>query len=200
MIHRDCEKRVRAFRTERRDHEALELVVRTYGSEIGGWLSRILGSDSATSEAYSVFLEDLWGGLREFRGESSLRTWLYRVARNAAMRTLRTNSRYNKRIVSDSEALDVPACRSETAPWLRSAVSLELNRIIQSLDPEDHMILILRIDRRMSWEEISQVVLNESADARQGSAAHQAAIRQRFGRMRRRLRNLATRHGLLPKA
>src|SRR3954464_4588690 len=63
-------------------------VIRGYGPEILGYLAAVLRDDDAAAEAFSRFAEDLWKGLPGFRRKSSIRTWAYRVAWNAAQDTI----------------------------------------------------------------------------------------------------------------
>ena len=53
------------------------------------FLSRLVGEDEAEDVAQEVFLR-VDRGLEGFRGESSIGTWIYRIARNAALDRLRS--------------------------------------------------------------------------------------------------------------
>ncbi|HEU4949998.1 MAG TPA: sigma-70 family RNA polymerase sigma factor [Candidatus Deferrimicrobiaceae bacterium] len=53
------------------------------------FLSRLVGEEEAEDVAQEVFLR-VDRGLEGFRGESSIGTWIYRIARNAALDRLRS--------------------------------------------------------------------------------------------------------------
>ena len=53
------------------------------------FLSRLVGEEEAEDVAQEVFLR-VDRGLESFRGESSMGTWIYRIARNAALDRLRS--------------------------------------------------------------------------------------------------------------
>ncbi len=52
------------------------------------YLARLVGRDEAEDVAQEVFLK-VDRGLKDFRGEASVATWVYRIARNAALDRLR---------------------------------------------------------------------------------------------------------------
>jgi len=53
------------------------------------FLSRLVGEEEAEDVAQGAFLR-VDRGLKGFRGESSIGTWIYRIARNAALDRLRS--------------------------------------------------------------------------------------------------------------
>jgi RNA polymerase sigma-70 factor (ECF subfamily) len=59
--------------------------------KILGYLSRMLGVDEAEDLAQEVFVK-VDKALKEFRGESRVSTWVYRIATNAALDRLRSSS------------------------------------------------------------------------------------------------------------
>jgi RNA polymerase sigma-70 factor (ECF subfamily) len=59
------------------------------------FLSRLVGADEAEDVAQEVFLR-VDRGLAEFRGESSIGTWVYRIARNAALDLLRSRPAWHE--------------------------------------------------------------------------------------------------------
>ena len=191
------EDRIRELvhRGERRG--AIQLAVESFGGEVAGWLAAVLSSESDTSETYSLFLEDLCKGISKFRWESSFRTWAYRVARNAALRFLRNRARGRG---GRACAEELPAAaRTETKPWQRTEIKTGFADLLQSLEPKDRMILILRVDRGMSWDDVASVVSDAEGSAQaRGGPLRSAAVRQRFMRIKRRLRRLATSRGLIP--
>jgi DNA-directed RNA polymerase specialized sigma24 family protein len=68
-------------------------LVRRYRRELHVYCSRMPGSfDEAEDHVQEVFLRT-WRARERFQGQSSPRTWLYRVATNACLDTLRRDAR-----------------------------------------------------------------------------------------------------------
>jgi RNA polymerase sigma-70 factor (ECF subfamily) len=68
------------------------------------YLKGLVGPDEAEDICQNVFLK-VHAGLKDFRGEASLSTWIYRIATNAALDRLRTRSfGQTAHVASDAEA------------------------------------------------------------------------------------------------
>jgi RNA polymerase sigma-70 factor (ECF subfamily) len=85
-------------------------------------------------------------------------------------------------------AEEVRSTMSTYAPGGRAD---KLSRLRQSLDPEEQTLLILRVDKNMSWEEVSEVLRAEGTDSTP------VALRKRFERLKEKLARLAREQGLL---
>jgi RNA polymerase sigma-70 factor (ECF subfamily) len=66
-----------------------------------------------------------------------------------------------------------------------------LEMLRRDLSPDDHTLLILRVDRQMSWEEVAQVFAGGLG------APGPATLRKRFERLGARLERKARRRGML---
>jgi RNA polymerase sigma-70 factor, ECF subfamily len=170
-----------------------------YGPEIYGFLHAIARDDDLASEAFALGSEQLWRNLARFRWEASLRTWAYQLFRHALYQVRADPRRRPDRnlplSIADSIA-DVH--RSVTAPFQRTEVKQGLRALRESLDPLDHEILVLRLDRAMSWKDIARA-LAEPGDAETAVDQRAAAFRKRFERAKTQLRELAVKHGLIPE-
>jgi RNA polymerase sigma-70 factor, ECF subfamily len=185
------------------DHDgATTLAVETYGAEIFGFLQALARDEDLAAEAFSTFTEDLWKGLPRFRWESSLRTWAYALARNALHRVRRDPARRPGRHVALSDVQQLSGLaevvRSVTSPHLRTEVKDAFASLRERLDPDDHALLILRIDRKMSWREIATAMSPDVDDTKE-LEKRAATLRKRFERAKADLRALATASGLMPK-
>jgi RNA polymerase sigma-70 factor (ECF subfamily) len=135
---------------------------RRYRRELHVHCYRMLGSfDEAEDHVQEVFLR-AWRTRSSFHGHASMRTWLYRIATNACLDTLRTHSR---RTVA---ARSGTAGSVTTMPWLqpypdqlldemateqpgpeaavisKDTMSLTFLAAIQLLPPRQRAVLILR--------------------------------------------------------
>lgn len=166
------------------------LAVRGYGPEILGYLYAIARDEQRATDAFATFLEDLWFGIPKFAWRSSLRTWLYVIARNAFTRQLRDAAR-GRRGVPLSQVPELAEIaertRTTTMTFLRTAARDRVQRLREALDADEQTLLILRVDRKMEWSEIA-VVLNGDADDKASIARQSAALRKRFERLLLRLR------------
>ncbi len=166
------DKRVRALLDQGRTRDAAALAIRELGPPVLGYLTALLRNDSDAREVFSQFAEDLWKGLPGFRGESSLRGWAYRIAWHASARFAPEEVR---------TAVGEEAWRSE-----------RLQEIRARLDPDEQTLLILRVNRGLSWREVAHVLSVET-----GEPASEATLRKRFERLKEKLGTLAREVGLI---
>jgi RNA polymerase sigma-70 factor, ECF subfamily len=178
---------------------ATTLFMERYGGDILAFLVVRLRDQSEASDVFSQFTEDFWRGLPGFRWRSTLRSWGYTLARNAANR-FRSSQR--RREAHHAHPLHTPECaqerRSSTAPYLLTEVKKRMRALRLQLPVEDQTLLVLRIDKGLSWNELAVIFSGEGDAMEEADLLRWAArLRQRFATVKRRLRALAEREGLV---
>jgi RNA polymerase sigma-70 factor (ECF subfamily) len=167
---------------------AIAAALAGYADELFGFLIGLARDRTQAEDAFSAACERMWRGLPKFRWDSTFRVWAYRIARNEFLRTTREVARARKsipisQVASVQQAID--RLRSATPVHEQTAVKDRFAQLRAELDPEDHMLLGLRIDRKMPWIDIAKVLANRDDDP---SAREVAALRKRFERLKARLR------------
>lgn len=165
--------------------------LRAFGPKILGYLQAVLKDEADAADAFSIFAEHLWRGLQTWRGQSSLKTWAFKLAWNAALNLKDEAWRRRGRRFRTGEA-------SRLAEEIRTRTAVKVERQKQALDAlraelteEEQTLLVLRIDQQLSWEEIAEVM----GDATVPLDA--AALRKRFERLKEKLTRLARERGLV---
>lgn len=189
----DREREIRALCEAAAFPEATTGALRMYGVELLGFLRALANNHDLAAEAFAELGEDVWKGLPRFRWESSLRSWLYSLARNALAQLRRDPRRRLERNLPLSIAPDMAALvRTATLEIQRTEIKDEFRVLREQLDPEEHEILLLRLDRGLAWKDIARILGgDDNVDSRA------AALRKRFERAKERLKKLALEHGLL---
>jgi RNA polymerase sigma-70 factor (ECF subfamily) len=193
----NLEEIITSLREKGDQREAAARAVEGYGPEIFGFLVTMLRDEHNASEVFSQACEDLWQGIGQFEGRCAMRTWFYAIARHAMARFRRSPQHRPGRHVSLSEASDAAErVRSRTMPHLRTSVKSRFAAIRDSLDEDDRALLILRIDRDLSWREIARIF---SADDNSDETLRriEARLRQRFHLVKGKIRERARQSGLL---
>lgn len=166
------------------------LAIESYGPEILGYMAATGGAAVEVEDVFAAFAAALWQALPRFRWESSFRTWAYTIARRVLLRARRRAQAHARRLEPGSEALAavVDRVRTATAPFLRTSVRDELSRLRASLAEDEQTLLILRIDRRLAWDEIAQIFAEEGDELDDAELRRRAAaLRKRFERLKARL-------------
>lgn len=183
-----AEESMKAYASDGLPDRVITLALAQYGAEVLGYLHAILPSATEADDAFSELCERLWRGLPDFEWKSSFRTWMYVVARNAALNRMRSRARKQRREVPLSAAPEVAGMmervRTETAVHLKTETRDRFREIRDALDPDDRTLLILRIDRGLSWNETARVLADEEHvdDAELPRLA--ARLRKRFERLK----------------
>lgn len=108
----------------------------------------------------------LWRAVPRFRGESSERTWLYRIAHNIAISALVSRRRQEGREVALAESPEPPCGASNADARLILDEQREtMMAAIRQLPAVDRQLMVLHLEG-LSYEEMEQISgLSESAIA-----------------------------------
>ncbi len=182
-------------RLDRGDHDgAATVAVRGYGPEIFGFLHLFHRNHQDAADVFAIFSERLWRDLRTFRRECSFRTWAYTIARHSALNYKRDRDRRQARERCLPEGSELSAIveqiRSEPPTYLGSTAQAKLAAIRESLPTDEQTLLVLRVDRNLSWKEIA-MVLHDDAQPLDEAGVQQASarLRKRFELLKNRLRD-----------
>lgn len=116
---------------------------------------RIYGADSEDrSDLFQEIVYQLWRSYGSFKGESRISTWLYRVALNTAITSLRKIKKVPDHTELDDQSLHVSA--SFDTPE-RSQQVQQLYFAIRSLGEVDRALVMLYLEE-LSYKEIAEVL------------------------------------------
>lgn len=196
------ENRIRAYCDAGDKRRAATLLLEGYGREVLGFLVARLRDRDAASEVFSQFAEDLWKGLDGFRWQCSARVWAYTLVRHAASRYIGDARKRNVRNVPLSRAGPLSAIeqkiRTATMASVRTEARSRLAELRESLPVEDQTLLILRVNRKLDWKEIAQVMAYDGqALTEETLDKHAVRLRKRYQLTKDRLRRMALEKGLM---
>jgi RNA polymerase sigma-70 factor (ECF subfamily) len=135
---------------------AFDLIVERHRRPIYQLCYRFVGNhEDASDLSQDVFLR-AYRGLRRFRGQSSIATWLYRIGVNVCLNRVSAKTVMSEPI-ADRQFVDADA---ESAPerLLRTERAAKVRSAIAQLPPKQRATLILRMYHEMSHREIAGVL------------------------------------------
>jgi RNA polymerase sigma-70 factor, ECF subfamily len=154
-----------AIRSPATYDRATTLALESYGPELVGWLCASL-PESDAHDAFGALAEELWKSLPGFDGRCSVRTWCYMLARAARFRIHASAARRHEQLVSQIPSV----AHAVTHVWntTRRVAAQQQDVYAQirgELDDEDQVLLVLRVDKDLPWQDIALVLLGPTAAA-----------------------------------
>ena len=96
----------------------------------------------------------VWGAIGNFRGESGIYTWLYRIASNEAITYLNKAKKHATQDISETAAHD----RAGTDNTGAEEMMAKLQKAIDALPDKQKQVFIMRYYDEMPYEQISSIV------------------------------------------
>ena len=174
----------------RGEARAMEMLYHQFKRRVFGMAHRIVGTSDAEEVAQEVFVR-VFRGLANFRGDSQLSTWIYRLTVNASLSHLAKRGRRQE--VSDDTAMtEVPA---PPEPERDPALASRIEAALQQLPPGYRAILVLHDVEGLSHEECGAIL-----ECRVGTCKSQ--LHKARGRMRELLSAITDpqKNGLAPRS
>lgn len=137
------------------DVEAFETLVRRHAPVVYGLSLRLLGNGEDAQDATQDAFLRAWRSLRTFRGGSSFRTWLYRIAANRCLNELERQPRTEP--LPEVDVMVAPGPDPERIAQARAQV-VDLQRAMATLTPEQRAVLVLREFEHCTHDEVATIL------------------------------------------
>ena len=144
-------------RLKKRDEEAIGDLVRDHATPIRRYLAGLLRSEADAEDLAQDTLVRFLDGLDAFRGDCSVKTYLFRIAHNLALNHL-ASAPVTREVAREElpEAPDGLRPPVDAAMWSEAGESLR--RALGDLPPQQRAVVILRTWQDLSFREIGEVL------------------------------------------
>lgn len=170
----DEKQLIDALRNEATRRDAFAILVRKYQEPLYHMVRRIvLVHEDADDVLQNTFIK-AWQAVDKFRGDSSLSTWLYRIASNEALDHIARQKRTSGLSLDDEgmKAAQAVASKLESDPFFDGdETEMLLQQAIAQLPKKQRMVFTMKYFDEMKYEEMSNV-LGTSVGALKASYHH----------------------------
>jgi len=139
------------------DIKAFESIYREYFEFVANVVLRIVKhTDDAEDVAQEVFMT-IYKNLKTFRGESALKTWIYRIAINTAINHAKKLSREFRQILEHGNDKAVAHSPPEDEDAIKNQENKKMiARLLDALNPDQRACIVLRNLEGLSYQEIAE--------------------------------------------
>jgi len=132
-------------------------VVEAHGPGVYAHLKRIFGPEADVDDLFQQVFEEVLKSLPRFRGQSKIRTWLYRITVNVAYREMRLQYRRPSPVPLD-EAEEPTAPGDLEADVAARAAKAVLYECLAELSPKLRMVVVLRDIEGKTLPEVAEAL------------------------------------------
>jgi RNA polymerase sigma-70 factor (ECF subfamily) len=149
------DEEIRAHLDRQQWTEAFDLVLRQYQTKVFHLAFSMLGNrEQAEDAAQEVFIR-VWRALPGYRAQASVSTWIYSIARNACLTSLKSAGA--RRTVSLEDPGTRAAAERKADPSARPHAP-DLQRLVGELPEKQRQVVTLFYMEEKSYEEVSRLL------------------------------------------
>jgi len=169
-MHLDDQELLQQFRQAATKEKAFTAIIKKYQEKLYWHIRRmVVDHDDANDVLQNMFIK-VWNALDNFREDSQLYTWLYRIATNESLTFLQQQKRRSAVSLSDVESGLSNKVKAD-AGFDANKLEWKLQVAIQQLPEKQRAVFNLRYYDEMPYEEMSRV-LETSEGALKASYHH----------------------------
>ena len=170
--HSDDLELLHDFKQPETKERAFTAIIKKYQEKLYWHVRRmVIDHEDANDVLQNMFIK-VWKGLENFREDSQLYTWLYRIATNESLTFLAKQKKRNAISISDEQNGLSNKLKSDTG-FDANKLEWKLQLGIQSLPEKQRVVFNLRYYDEMPYEEMSKVL--ETSEGALKASYHHAA-------------------------
>lgn len=136
--------------------EAVGVLMDLYGRSIYGYCRHLVGDVELARDVLQTTFLQAQQDLPRFAGRSSLKAWLYGIARHRCLDALKSARRRERRFTGLEHA-DAAAAEPGEAGLLAGEAKRALARCLEQLEARSRAAVLLRFQEDMSYPEMASV-------------------------------------------
>lgn len=157
MEHYSDEKLLEMFAEADSANYAFNLIVRKYQERLYWHIRRMVISHEDTDDVLQNTFVKAWKGLTNFKNESQLYTWLYRIATNETITFL---NKKRKRFFIPFNDVEKELLNSleQNDGFTGNEIEMKLQRAILTLPEKQRMVFNMKYYEEMKYEDMSKIL------------------------------------------
>ncbi len=143
-------------KVQSRDTQAFDQLVREYSPALYAFILRMVSNVEDAQDILQDTFVKVWEKSHQFRGKSSLKTWIYRIAINLCYTQLKRRQRWSFSFMEDIQVL---VSSSDPVKDTEKIFHQEvLEKSLVTLTPRQRSVVIARIYEDLPFAQISEAV------------------------------------------
>lgn len=148
---------LKLYHEEGKEEYAFNLIVRKYSEKLYWHIRKLVGDHEQTNDLLQNTLVKIWKYLPDFRGDSQLYTWLYRIATNETLTFLKKEKFRNAFSLSGGES--AIANKLEADPYFNGdSIQKDLFKAILQLPPKQRTVFNMRYFDEVRYEDMTKIL------------------------------------------
>jgi len=139
------------------DHDAFALLVNEHQRYVYNLALRVVKDENEALDLAQETFVRAWTALPNFKGQSQLRTWLYRIVTNLCYNRL-PNLRKSLNDLGDDVMENIPQFDNPAFEIESNETRKFLHQAIDELDSQYKILITLRYQNELSYEEIASTL------------------------------------------
>ncbi len=166
-----------------RDQQGLNGLIKLHSNDLFLFIQRMVQNQEDAQDILQDTFVRVWEKCHQFRGNSTVKTWIYRIAMNLAYSHLRKQGRWHHTLLDDLRTLasgDNPEANLEQS-YQKDMLKLGL----EQLTPRQRAVVVARIYEDLPFREVASAVgCSENAAKvhfHEGKKRLEAFVKERTG-------------------
>ncbi|MBU2997387.1 RNA polymerase sigma factor [Cellulophaga baltica] len=136
---------------------AFEMLINAYKEKLYWHIRRIVLNHDDTDDVLQNTFIKVFKNIKNFKGDSKLYSWMYRIATNEALTFLKTKSR--KLGISDAETQEKMISSLESDVYFEGdKIELALQKAIATLPEKQKLVFNMKYYQELKYDEISDIL------------------------------------------
>jgi len=146
-------------KAQKGDHDAFASLVDEHQRYVYNLAFRLVKDENEALDLTQETFVRAWTALPNFKGQSQFRTWLYRIVTNLCYNRLPNLRRSLNDLGNDvMEEIPEPHFNSPASEFESNETKQHLSQAIQNLDANYQLLITLRYQNELSYEEIASTL------------------------------------------
>lgn len=148
---------IELFHVQKHEEEAFRLLMNRYKERLYWHIRKIVISHEDADDILQNTFVKVWKGLREFRYESKLYTWIYRIATNEALNFL---SEKRRKVFGHSDEITQVLENSLESDlyFTGDSIQKELQKAILTLSDRQRVVFNMKYFDDMPYDDMAEVL------------------------------------------
>jgi RNA polymerase sigma-70 factor (ECF subfamily) len=171
-MHHDDIELLRQFKEPQLKEQAFTAIIKKYQEKLYWHVRRMVISHEDANDVLQNMFIKVWKGLVNFREDSQLYTWLYRIATNECLTFLEQQKKRSAVSIDDYEGGLSNKIKADEG-FDANKLEWKLQLAIQQLPERQRLVFNLRYYDEMPYEEMSRIL--ETSEGSLKASYHHAA-------------------------